>query len=372
MFGGAERTTHNLLEHLNRDLFTHTTLVAPDILKQQLPLSYDAYIDSDHYGLLSGFNNPQNLLKAARQTSRLLSEEQPDIALGMMHYPSALLAFGAKLGRSRSKIVASFRGPFYEYLRHQEKTFQRKLFLHSAVTGTALLADRIIVPSHGTGRELQRHFLGRRRKTVTIPNGIDQQQAWQAARQPVFDLEFLENGRPLICAAARLAPEKNLDFLLLAFRSVTARKPVHLLILGDGPERPALETLVSDWGIADAVTFLGFRENIEPYLHRASLFIHTCQFEGFGYTMLEAMAVGTTVIATDCPYGPREVLGDNEFGLLTSPTDPNALADAIVHLLDDEAARRRYSLLGLERAKALSVQRMVQAYEAVFQSLAAT
>jgi glycosyltransferase involved in cell wall biosynthesis len=83
------------------------------------------------------------------------------------------------------------------------------------------------------------------------------------------------------------------------------------------------------------------------------------------------MACGTPVIATDCPYGPREVLGDGRYGLLVSPTDPQALADAIVHLLGDETARRRFGALGLERAGELSVQRMVRGYEAVFKALAA-
>jgi glycosyltransferase involved in cell wall biosynthesis len=307
----------------------------------------------------------------ALKTSRLLREVQPDIALGMMHYPSALVTLGAGLARSGTKTVASFRGPFYEYLRHQEKQISRKLFLRTAVTGTALLADRIIVPSHGTGLELQRRFLGRSRKTVVIPNGIDQEQAWQVAQQPVLDLPSVRAGCPLVCAAARLAPEKNLPLLLTAFRRVIENRPAHLIILGDGPERPALQATVHDWGMSGAVSFLGFRDNIQPYLRQSNLFIHTCQFEGFGYTLLEAMACGTPVIATDCPYGPREVLGDGRYGLLVSPTDPQALADAIVHLLGDETARRRFGALGLERAGELSVQRMVRGYEAVFKALAA-
>ncbi|MCP5423723.1 MAG: glycosyltransferase [Gammaproteobacteria bacterium] len=371
VLGGAERTTRNLLEHLNRDEVSHITLAAPDILKRQLPTCYDSYVDTADYGLQGSFQGFKHLLEDAWKTKRLLNDVRADVALGMMHYPSALITMGARLGRKGTKTVASFRGPFYEYLRHQEKKTRRKLFLWSAVTTTTLLADRIIVPSHGTGLELQRRFLGRNSNIVVIPNGIDQKQAWRIAQQPPSDLAALQKMNvPLICAAARLAPEKDLNLLLAAFRQVVARKQAHLILLGEGPEGPALEAIVKDWGIADAVSFLGFRRHIHPYLHQSSLFLHTCHFEGFGYTILEAMACGTPVIATDCPYGPREVLGDNQYGQLVPPNDPQAMADAVIRLLEDDVKRRKLSELGLVRARELSVQRMVQKYQTVFKELA--
>lgn len=167
-----------------------------------------------------------------------------------------------------------------------------------------------------------------------------------------------------------VVPEKNLGLLLEAFRRVRSVRPVTLLILGDGPERTMLETRIADWGLAGAVRLLGYRANVYPYLRRADLFIHTCQFEGFGYTVLEALACGTTVVATDCPHGPREVLDNGNYGVLVPPGDPGALAAAVLQLLADPSRRRSLAARGLERAATLSIQRMVGAYEAEFLRLA--
>ena len=383
VFGGAERTTANLLQYLDRRNIHRVTLVAPGVLRPLLPPCYDDFHDTAVYGLAGGFEDSRKLLADGRGAAALLREIKPDVALGMMHYPSALVALGRRLGGGQMKVVASFRGPFFEYMRHRERGFQRRLFLRAAVTGTALLADRLIVPSHGTADELRRRFLTPVRRVAVIPNGIDRAVVESLSQRPVPELAetpslLAEEGRgrgseplpPILCAIARLAPEKDLGLLLEAFRRIHTTRPATLVVLGDGPERAALEARIATWGLTGAVRFLGHRDNVYPYLRRADVFIHTCQFEGFGYTMLEALACGTAVVATDCPYGPREVLGGGEYGVLTPPADPALLAAAVLRLLADPTRRRALAARGLERARELSVQRMARAYEAEFLKLA--
>ncbi|MFO1420109.1 MAG: glycosyltransferase [Candidatus Competibacteraceae bacterium] len=370
-FGGAERTTANLLDHLDRSRIRRITMLAPAALRPYLPEAYDTFLDAGEYGLGGGFTIPGDLYRSARTTGTILRETTPDVALGMMHYASALVVLGARLAGIRMRTVASYRGPFYEYMRHHERGFRRRWFLRAAVTGTALLADRVIVPSRGTAGELRRRFLVPAARTLVIPNGIDLGAATSAAVESVPELADLDQDEwPVLCAIARLSPEKNLGLLLEAFRRVRSVRPVTLLILGDGPERTMLETRIADWGLAGAVRLLGYRANVYPYLRRADLFIHTCQFEGFGYTVLEALACGTTVVATDCPHGPREVLDNGNYGVLVPPGDPGALAAAVLQLLADPSRRRSLAARGLERAATLSIQRMVGAYEAEFLRLA--
>ena len=367
MFGGAERTTANLLQYLERRHFHRVTLAAPNILRPLLPPHYDDFHDTADYGLAGGFEDSRKLWADGQRTAALLRAIRPDVALGMMHYPSALVALGRRLNGGRMKVIASFRGPFFEYMRYHERGFRRRLFLRAAVAGTALFADRVIVPSQGTADELQRRFFTPAGRIAVIPNGIDLVATARATQSDIPELADLNRDEtPVLCAIARLAPEKNLGLLLEAFRRIRATRPASLLILGDGPERTALETRIAAWGLAGAVRFLGHRDNVYPYLSRADVFIHTCQFEGFGYTMLEALACGAAVVATDCPYGPREVLGGGEYGLLTPPNDPEALAAAVLRLLADPKGRRALAAGGLARARELSVQRMARAYEAEF------
>ena len=371
VFGGAERTTANLLSHLDRNRVRRITLVAPNRLRPYLPETYDRFVASDTYPLEGYLTTGNGLRRDARVVGELLRELDPDVALGMMHYPSALVVLGARRARVRARTVASYRGPFYEYMRHYENNFRRRLFLRAAVAGTALLADRVIVPSHGTALELRRRFFTPLSRTVAIPNGIDPVAVARLSEETPSLLTEESEGPgasplPMICAIARLAPEKNLGLLLAAFRQVRAMQPSVLVILGDGPERATLEAQIVEWGLSGSVRLLGHCENVYPYLRRADLFIHTCQFEGFGYTLLEALACGTAVIATDCPYGPREILGDSEYGLLTPPDNPAALAAAIGRLLTDPARRQALAKRGLQRAQQLSIDRMVKAYETVF------
>lgn len=366
--GGGERTTRNLLEHLDRRRINTVILAAPAVIKDYFAAAYDEFIDAAHYGLGYGFTDARSLWQDSARCAELIREVKPDLALGIMHYPSALIVLGGRRARTQAALVASYRGPFFEYMRHYEHVRSRRLFLRAAVAGTARLADRVIVPSQGTRQEISRRFLGRN-NVVVIPNGIDATAVTQAAQAPVDMPVAATSATPLIVAAARLSPEKNLHLLLAAFRQVRATHNARLLIVGDGPERAALEQTVIAAGLRDAVAFAGYQSNVFPYLKQADMFIHTCLFEGFGYAMLEAMACGTPVIATDCPHGPREILGNNAYGRLVPPGDPAALAQAMIEWLEQPEQRHAFAARGLARAQQLSIGRMVRGYEDVFEEL---
>lgn len=365
VFGGAERTTARLLQHLDRKVVTRVTLAAPNELRTFLPQCYDKFCNLADYGIGGGFGGSRKLLADATSTAKLLQDIQPDIVLGMMHYPAALVVLGKMFSHVKTKTVVSFRGPFFEYMRHYERSLRRRLFLRTTITATALLADRIIVNSIGTAHELRRHFFIPTKRIQLIPNGIDMDEINQLLQQSTIKLIDLPKNIPILCAVARLSPEKNLQLLLEAFHLVQSKQPVILIILGDGPERARLEAQIASWNLTNKVRFLGHCNNIYPYLHRADIFIHTCQFEGFGNTMLEALASGTAVVATDCPYGPREML-DGGYGILVPPNDPSQLATAILQLLHNESQRKELIQRGLDRAKQFSIEKMIRSYENEF------
>lgn len=371
-YGGAEQTTANLLRHLNRTRIRRVTLVAPGALRAFLPENYDSFVDASAYGLGGGFENPKELFRQARIMGEVLRELKPHVALGMMHFSSALVVLGSRISRMQTRLVASYRGPFFEHMRHHESGFRRWIFLWTVVSGVARMADRVLVPSRGTALELRSRFLVPTRQIRVIPNGIDLIEAEAAGKSIAEEIpEFQRRSTPVLCAIARLAPEKNLGLLLEAFRQVCDRVAATLLIIGDGPERDALERRVRETGLAGTVRFIGYRANVMPYLLRSDLFIHTCLFEGFGYTLLEALACRTVVVATDCPYGPREVLAEGECGCLVPMGDPTALANAILELLRNPSKRLTLASKGYARAKELSVSRMVKACEQEFLELAA-
>jgi glycosyltransferase involved in cell wall biosynthesis len=202
-----------------------------------------------------------------------------------------------------------------------------------------------------------------------IPNGIDLAATAALAAQPCPPFP---QGHLHIVTAARLSPEKRIDRLLQAFALVVPHYPVDLTIIGDGPTAPQLRTLAAQLGIAERIHWQGHQGNVFPFLRAATCFVHCCEFEGFGYAMLEALACGTPVIAEDCPYGPREVLGGGAYGYLVPPGDIPAMAAAMKTLMEqDESARLELVAQGRKRAEYFSLKRMVASYEALFTTMAA-
>jgi glycosyltransferase involved in cell wall biosynthesis len=171
--------------------------------------------------------------------------------------------------------------------------------------------------------------IGPQRDAITIvPNGIDIQQIRNAPRPDRgYDILF----------AGRLIEHKNVDLLLKSFDEIANRHAVSLGIIGDGPERGALEAQAKSLTHADAVEFLGFLEEYEDvlgHMHAADIFASPSTREGFGLTFAEAMAADCTVIAASHPDSAAdEVIGDA--GFLVEPTAP-ALSAKIEAVLESE------------------------------------
>lgn len=139
---------------------------------------------------------------------------------------------------------------------------------------------------------------------------------------------------PTILACGRLVQQKDYPTLIRAFSRVYANRRCTLSILGDGPLRPSLEKLACDLGVRNAVCFHGFVEDPLPYMHNADVFVHAALFEGFGNVLLEALAAGCKVVATDGAGAAREVLGDGRFAVMVPVGNDSAMAEGIESILD--------------------------------------
>ncbi len=114
----------------------------------------------------------------------------------------------------------------------------------------------------------------------------------------------------------RLTAQKDFSTLLRAFALVRRRRQARLMIMGEGEDRPVLEALARELGIADDVALPGFRLGIHAFLARAAVFALSSAWEGLPTVVIEALALGRRVVSTDCPSGPREILQGGRFGRL--------------------------------------------------------
>jgi glycosyltransferase involved in cell wall biosynthesis len=154
----------------------------------------------------------------------------------------------------------------------------------------------------------------------------------QRAAEPVEHPWLDAPDQPVFVTAGRLVGQKDHATMLRALALYRRHAPGRLLLLGAGPLMNDLRALAGELGIADAVDFLGFRNNPLPYFQRANAFLLSSQSEGFGNVLVEAMACGTPVISTDCPHGPHEILDNGAYGALVPMHDPAALAVAMGEL----------------------------------------
>lgn len=144
-----------------------------------------------------------------------------------------------------------------------------------------------------------------------------------------------------LLTVARLVPQKGIDILIDSL-DLTNVDMAHwpLTLVGDGPERQALEKRVRDSGLQERVRFMGFRSDVQTFYQKAGIFVLPSRFEGMPNALIEAMAAGLAVVVTDASPGPLEVVVNGITGLVVKNEDPKALALALDRLAGDPDLRR--------------------------------
>jgi glycosyltransferase involved in cell wall biosynthesis len=241
----------------------------------------------------------------------------------------------AHLDPSRSNRIA------YRVLRH--------LYRH---------ADRIIAQTDAARRELAAGFSipatkisVMRLNAVIPPSQITRLAQWdgEAGRE-----------RDLVLCVGRLSREKGHRELMAAMTLMPAGRRWRLVILGDGPERAALEAVARSRGIADRTVFAGYDPDVFAWMMRASVVVLSSIYEGLPCVIMEALACGTPVVSTDCPHGPREILQAGRYGTLVPVGDAAAMASAIASALDHVPDRKYLMQRGLEFTAEHAAERFLQ------------
>jgi len=158
---------------------------------------------------------------------------------------------------------------------------------------------------------------------------------FRRADEPV-EHPWLQPGQPpVLLGVGRLTRQKNFPNLIRAFARVRTQQPSRLMILGEGEDRSALETLIAELGLQGEVSLPGFVQNPYAYMKRAAMFVLSSDWEGLPTVLIEALALGTPVVSTNCPSGPMEILRGGVLGRLVPMQDAEALAQAITASLSE-------------------------------------
>ena len=221
--------------------------------------------------------------------------------------------------------------------------------------------DRVVFVSQ-TARQRFENLLGQHfSNECVLYNVLDADTIKFAAKEYADDVSF--SGREFnIVSVGKLVPLKGYDRLAIIHkRLIQAGYKCHTYILGSGPEKGLLEEYLVNNGISGSFTLVGFRENPYKYIAKADLFVCSSRREGFSTAVSEALVLGVPVVSTDCS-GARELLGDDEFGIVTSNNE-NSLYLGIKKLLDDPSLLAHYRGKAIERGMMFDTKSTVKAVE---------
>jgi glycosyltransferase involved in cell wall biosynthesis len=204
--------------------------------------------------------------------------------------------------------------------RWVQETSIRRLYPH---------ADCIIVPSQGVADDLISYLGVAPGHIRVVPSPVLTPRLEERAREGMDHPWFAPGEPPVVLGVGELSFRKDFQTLVRAFALVRRRRPCRLVILGRGRYRDELLALADQLGVAADLDLPGFCANPYAYMARAGLFVLSSRWEGMPVALVEALAVGTPVVSTDCPSGPREILAGSGLGGLVPVGGVEEMADAI-------------------------------------------
>jgi len=194
-------------------------------------------------------------------------------------------------------------------------------------------ADGVFAVSQGVADDVAALCPGIASKLQTLKNPTVTPELETLAAQSVDHPWFNDAQIPVIIGVGRLSKAKNFGLLIEAFARARQQRLMRLAIIGAGRQHRQLMAKAQQSGYAQDIALLGFQTNPYPFMQRAALFVLSSLWEGSPNALIEALALGRPVVATDCPSGPREILQNGKYGELVPLGDTAALAAAIVKTL---------------------------------------
>lgn len=351
--GGAERHLVELWRELDRDAFE----VEIACLRREGP--FLAEVEALGWPVRElGVGRRLYGPAGARALARLIHfvlRFRPDVIHGYLFGPNLFAALAGRLCRVPVVVVAKRNVDAFESPR--QIAVQR--IAHRLATHVTAVSEAVADTAVALG-------VPRARVTV-IPNGVDAARFAAADGAATGAASPRASGIPVVGSVGCLAARKDYGTLLDALAGLAARgRSFEARLVGDGPERAALERRAAALGIADRVRFLGERGDVPAQLAGMDLFVLSSREEGIPNALLEAMAAGRPAVAT-AVGGTPEVLEDGVTGWLVPPGRPDALAAALGAALDDPAeAWRRGAAARRAVTERMGVAAMARRYEAFY------
>lgn len=348
--GGAERVMVNLARgFLDRGMDVDLVLVKAEgpYLSQLSPTINVVALNCDR------------LLGSLPALITYLRKERPSVLMSALEDTNLVALWARKLSNVSTQVVVTVHNNLSREAKNSTK-LKRKL-TPQLVKIFYPWADKIVAVSKGVANDLIKMGLPSQ-KVFAIYNPIVTTELKEKLKEQLAHPWFLLGQPPVIIGVGRLTKQKDFSSLIHAFALVRKQKIARLLILGDGEEREALESLVKKLELTNDVDLMNFVSNPYVYMARSSILVLTSAWEGFGNVLVEAMAAGTPVVSTSCESGPTEILAEGKYGKLVNVGDVDSMASAILDTLNHppitDSLKKRADEFTLEKSVACYLKLM--------------
>jgi glycosyltransferase involved in cell wall biosynthesis len=292
--------------------------------------------------------------------SRYLNRERPIALISHLNHANIVALLARKLSGSKIKLIL---------VEHSTLSVAKAPSLRAKTIPPLMRwlypqADIVVAVSQGVAQDLEEQLQLQPQTVKVVYNPVVDDDLLDRAKLEVEHPWFQPESPPVILAVGRFSIEKDFLNLIRAFAIVRKQRPARLLILGEGPQRSELEAEIARLEIAADVSLPGFVENPYAYMSRAATLVLSSRREGLPTVLIEAMACGCPVVATDCLSGPREILAAGKYGRLVPIENAAALADAMLQTLDRPFSRD----VSIDRGMYFSNERAVAEYLALVEA----
>jgi len=292
------------------------------------------------------------------KTFFIIQKKEKIITLAADLYSLVILAFIKNISKINIIFIVNIN---YEKILEKRSFFIKKIIFF--LTKFALKKVNYII---FTSKELKKNFFclfktNINKKNSVIYHGIKVYERYKKIR-------YYIKKNPIILYVGRLDEQKDVETIIKAFYKISKKiKKAKLWIVGDGENYEKLKKLVLSLDLKSKVSFFGWQKNVDKFYQKADLFVFSSNYEGFSYVIIEAMSHGLPIITTNSPYGPKEIIKKNKYGILVPVKDVEKMRKAIEKILTNKKIYIQYSKMALKRVEFFSEKKMLNKFKKIFQ-----
>lgn len=342
--GGSERQTVVLADAFSSDKKDQIYLITGSKRENE-------YAISGKIERLCVLNGNRQLFKDTIILLKIIKEHKLDVIIGMGIYANLLVSFARLLGGKAQVVISERNDPRHDNLSYKSKVLRKFLYWR---------ADGYVFQT----KEEKKYYSKRiQKKGMVIHNSVKNEIPYRT------DISNKE-----IVAVGRLMPQKNYSLLLEAFYIVYKNYPEYILrIFGIGTEEEKLKKICRKLQIEQNVVFEGFQINVHQQIADSDIYVLSSDYEGMPNSLMEAMAMGFPVVATDCyGGGPGELIQDGVNGLLTPIGDAEKMAEQIMELIGDKSLKLSIAQQAMEIRETHSEKRIAEMWKVYIKNIRGT